>query len=190
LIDDSCGTGVLDEKHELPQAFIFGLKEIPRKRDGVLEDWIGWNRLLVGDDRTYGEAGFIPSLASKRSRRRVSTFSSSLRWTGSYGNGKKALYPCWNTLKPTIRYESLIEWQQVHTTASPSTTGWSFSGSERVPVEAHFKTLHGLINELKFKGPYQRLRRMPHPGGPTPFSANVDMGQPSLRSPALWPLTS
>src|SRR5258706_436786 len=81
------------KKHELPTTALYlGLKEIPRKRDGVLEDWIGWNRLLVGDDRTYGGGWFIPSLASKRSAPEGKHLLEAVYGgPASYGNGKKAL---------------------------------------------------------------------------------------------------
>ncbi len=161
LIDESWWQRAYStKKHELPTTALYlGLKEIPRKRDGVVEDWIGWNRLLVGDDRTYGGGWFIPSLASKRSAPEGKHLLEAVYGgPASYGNGKKALDTLLEYIKayyPGI--ESLIEWQQVQYHTSPSTTGWSFSGSERVPVEGPLQGLFMVSSTSEVQGSYQEI---------------------------------
>jgi phytoene dehydrogenase-like protein len=148
------------KKHELPTTALYlGLKEIPRKRDGRLEDWTGWNRLLVGENRTYNGGWFIPSLASRRSAPEGKQLLEAVYGgPASYGNGKKALETLLNYIKayyPGI--ESLIEWQQVQYHTAPSTTGWSFSGSERVPVEGPLGGLFMVSSTSEVQGSYQEI---------------------------------
>jgi hypothetical protein len=161
LIDESWWQKAYSTKeHELPTTTLYlGLKEIPRKQDGVHEDWIGWNRLLVGDNRTYNGGWFIPSLSSKRSAPEGKhLLEAAYGGPASYSNGTKALKTLLEYIKsyyPGI--ESLIEWQQVQYHTAPSTTGWSFSGRERVPVEGPLRGLFMVSSTSEVLGSYQEI---------------------------------
>jgi phytoene dehydrogenase-like protein len=148
------------KKHELPTTALYlGLKEIPTKRDGLREDWPGWNRLLRGDDRTYGGGWFIPSIVSRRSAPEGKHLLEAVYGgRASYGEGKKALQTLLEYI--TAYYpgiESLIEWRQVQYHTAPSTTGWSFSGTERVPVEGPLPGLFMVSSTSEAQGSYQEI---------------------------------
>jgi phytoene dehydrogenase-like protein len=161
LIDESWWQQAYSTKnHELPTTALYlGLKELPRKQNGLHEDWTGWNRLLKGDDRTYGGGWFIPSLASRRSAPEGKHLLEAVYGgPASYGNGKKALQTLLEYIKayyPGI--ESLIEWQKVQYHTAPSTTGWSFSGRERVPVEGPLRGLFMVSTTSEVQGSYQEI---------------------------------
>ena len=161
LIDESWWQRAYSTKgHELPTTALYlGLKELPIKQNGLQEDWSGWNRLLRGNDRTYGGGWFIPSLVSRRSAPEGKHLLEAVYGgSATYGNGKKALQTLLDHIKayyPGI--ESLIEWQKVQYQTAPSTIGWTFSGTERVAVEGPLRGLFMVSSTSEVQGSYQEI---------------------------------
>ena len=133
-VEDHAGSGI---------GWVAGLSRMPTPRSsGKVEDYDGWNRLLVGPERTFSGGFHFPSLGSRRiapeGKHLLHCFI--MRWTG---RGEER---SWDELEATLAraksylhefygdLEDCREWDADQYIRWPAMTGWYWAPVERHPV--------------------------------------------------------
>jgi phytoene dehydrogenase-like protein len=131
------------------------LSRLPTRRaDKKTEDYIGWNRILRGPQRTYGGGWWFPSMASERVAPpgkhllEVGYGTSGIRAKGhepfkSFEEAKEKLDIVLTYIREFyLDLDQIIEWSAYFLNKAPTINNWMWTGLKRVPLKA--PTIKGL----------------------------------------------
>jgi phytoene dehydrogenase-like protein len=133
----------LQDHVAIAMGWVVALKQMPRVRGvGYVEDYDGWNRLLIGPERTFSGGFHFPSLGSQRlapdGKHLLHLFI--MRWVRRgeqrpWGELEAALARAKAHLRKFyLDLDECTEWDADQYVRRPAMTGWYWAPVERHPV--------------------------------------------------------